>query len=77
MAHYRLNQILPKTNLYDSVQVESDICRSWWRSYICPHTTLVPFTIIDHRSGPGWMSDTHQGECCVQCGYIATIRRTY
>lgn len=77
MANYRLKRILPKTKLYDSVWTKCSIVRNWLHSFTCDHPHKTNFTIVDHRPGPGWMSDTYEGSCCRTCGRILKCERTY
>ena len=45
---------------------------------ICMHNgTPRRFRRTDSRGGPGWMSDTYEGECCPSCGKIIAEKRIY
>lgn len=40
------------------------------------HTTRT-FTRTDSRPGPGWMSDSYEGECCADCARILSEKKVY
>lgn len=45
---------------------------------ICMHKGAPRrFHRTDSRGGPGWMSDTYEGECCPSCGKILAEKRIY
>lgn len=46
----------------------------------CILKTGVPtrvFTRTDSRPGPGWMSDSYEGECCAACARIIKEKKVY
>ncbi len=46
-------------------------------SLFCHHTRRIRYERTDHRTGPGCMSDTYEGEACAACGRILNERKTY
>ena len=69
---------LPKHGLMDSVHVDQHVTRKGMLGRLmCSHSRKTTFLRIDHRSGPGWASDTYQGTACVDCGKILSSRQTY
>ena len=69
---------LPEHRLMDSVHTNVEITRkNFFTRLVCPHDNHTDFVWIDHRGGPGWMSDTYQGKVCTDCGHILKIEKTY
>lgn len=43
----------------------------------CRHRNLRTYKLIDHRSGPGWMSDAHSCVVCQCCGAVVKSTQIY
>lgn len=73
-----LPKLLPRNNLWDTVYTTVEVNRkSPIGRAVCGHSHIVAFTRIDHRSGPGWMSDSYEGLVCSACGAIHSETKVY
>lgn len=69
---------LPIEDSIFSVQTEQPVKKAGLVDRMwCRHIDKTEFTLIDHRGGPWWMSETHKGTVCTSCGKILSSKRIY
>lgn len=75
----RLPSLVPHSkNVYLTLNEPFTGQRKWFFSrLLCQHSKTSQHTLIDHRPGPGWMSDAHEIHVCVSCGKITQSRKVY
>ena len=65
-------------SIFDSVRMLDGGQAPRGGQLICMHNgTPRRFRRTDSRGGPGWMSDTYEGERCPSCGKILAEKRIY
>jgi hypothetical protein len=69
--------ILAKNNIWDTVYTSVNVKRKLIKSFFCKHKDTVKYKRTDHRSGPGFMSDSYEGIVCVNCGRIVKEIRVF
>jgi len=70
--------LLRKHGIMHSISTSEEITRlGFFGRWKCSHMKTTSFTRIDHRAGPGWMSDAYEGEVCCDCGHVLSEEKTY
>lgn len=77
---------VPAHGLWDGVYITKDAEKPtpwpdkplrFFGLLLCPHYFTVPYTRTDRRPGPGFMSDSYEGDACRVCKRILSEKKVY